>query len=368
MPTRSPKRTTIADVAARAGVSKMAVSFALNGQPGVSEQTRQRVIDAADALGWRPNSAARSLSVDRAGAVGLVLARSADSLETETFYLRLLAGIESELSTTSTALSLQIAQDPEREAQIYRTLAAERRVDAVLISDVLVDDPRIALLHELRLPAVVLGDEPCGFPVLGSDDAGANELVLDHLQALGHRRVARVTESASREYTQRRNRSFLDGLARRGMTGDVREGQATSELGETATAAFLASSERPTAIVYDSDLLAVAGLEVLRGAGVAVPDAMSVVAWDGSILSQIVRPRLTSVKRDVMALGREAGRQLLLAAAAGYLGDVREGGAGGGDDSGAAGGSGGFVADGHDFSQPRLAIADSTAAAPPAAR
>lgn len=354
MPTRSPKRTTIADVAARAGVSKMAVSFALNGQPGVSEQTRQRVIEAADSLGWRPNSAARSLSVDRAGAVGLVLARSADSLETETFYLRLLAGIESELSATSTALSLQIAQDPEREAQIYRALAAERRVDAVLLTDVLIGDPRIPLLHELGLPAVVLGDEPCGFPTLGSDDAGANELVLDHLQGLGHTRVARVTESAGREYTQRRNRSFLDGLERRGMTGEVREGLATAALGETATAAFLASPDRPTAIVYDSDLLAVAGLEVLRSADVSVPDAMSVVAWDGSILSQIVRPRLTSVKRDVMALGREAGRQLLLAAATGYVGDTRGTG---------AGGSGGFVADGHDFSQPRLAIADSTAVA-----
>lgn len=91
------RRVTIADIALRAGVSKGAVSYALNGRPGISEVTRQRIRKIADDLGWYPNSAARALSGARAGACGLVLARPARTLAFEPFFMELIAGIETEL-------------------------------------------------------------------------------------------------------------------------------------------------------------------------------------------------------------------------------------------------------------------------------
>src|SRR5689334_24665510 len=92
------KRPTIADIARRAGVSTGAVSYALNGQPGVSPATRQRILAIADEIGWRPSHAARALSASRAHAVGLVIARPARWLGVEPFFMQFLAGLEAELS------------------------------------------------------------------------------------------------------------------------------------------------------------------------------------------------------------------------------------------------------------------------------
>src|SRR6185369_17508011 len=90
---RPVKRPTIGEIAARAGVSIGAVSYALNGRPGVSPQTRKRILDIANEIGWRPSVAAKSLSGSRAHSVGLVIARPADTLGVEPFYMRFIAGL-----------------------------------------------------------------------------------------------------------------------------------------------------------------------------------------------------------------------------------------------------------------------------------
>ncbi|HEY0260616.1 MAG TPA: LacI family DNA-binding transcriptional regulator [Lacisediminihabitans sp.] len=329
------RRPTIADIAAEAGVSKMAVSFALGGRPGVSEDTRERIRAIADRLGWQPNSAARSLSAARAGAVGLVLARPATDLGTDTFYMQLLAGLASELSDHSTAFVLQVAADLDRELEIYTAWAAQRRVDAVLVTDLRVDDPRPAHLASLGLPAVVPGadDAPAG---LRSDDAGAMDRVLDHLTGLGHVRIARVTGPHEFQYTQRRGEAFVGGLAARGLTGTIIEASTSSVVD------LMRSPKRPTAIVFDTDLLAVTGTAAIRAAGFAVPHDVSIVAWDGSLLVDVIDPPLTSLKRDVFALGRRAATELVR---------VADGGLDAPDDT--------------DYSAPHLRVRGSSGPPPP---
>src|SRR5215218_2955529 len=103
LPRRS-SRPTIADVARRVGVSRAAVSFAVNGRPGVAAETRERILRAADELGWRPSGSARALSRARAGAVGLVLVRHSDTLEFDDFFVRFLAGVERTLADRDYAL------------------------------------------------------------------------------------------------------------------------------------------------------------------------------------------------------------------------------------------------------------------------
>src|SRR3954452_3639101 len=124
-----PRRVTIADIAKRAGLSTSAVSYALNDRPGISQTTRGRVLAIAEELGWYPNSAARSLSVARAHACGLVLARPARTLAFEPFFMEFIAGVESELSARSVALTLQVVENPQDEVAVYRRWWAERRVD-----------------------------------------------------------------------------------------------------------------------------------------------------------------------------------------------------------------------------------------------
>src|SRR4029453_17098926 len=154
---RMTKRATIADIAERAGLSKGAVSYALNGQPGVSEATRQRVLKLAAQMGWRPNSAARALSASRAGALGLVMARSASTLGVEPFFIKLLSGIENTLAARSIALLLQVVPDHDAEVEAYRRWFAERRVDGIFLIDLRIEDKRVLVLEELGLPAVVIG-------------------------------------------------------------------------------------------------------------------------------------------------------------------------------------------------------------------
>src|ERR1700721_709652 len=123
------KRPTITDIAQRAGVTKAAVSFALNGQPGVSAATRQRILAIAEEIGFQPSSAARALSDGRAGPHGLVIDRPARTLGVEPFFMQLIAGIQGELSADHTALLFTVAQDQDAEMAMYRAWWAQRRVD-----------------------------------------------------------------------------------------------------------------------------------------------------------------------------------------------------------------------------------------------
>src|SRR5262245_12672946 len=129
------KRPTISDIARQAGVSKVAVSYALNGQPGVSAATRRRIIAIAEEIGFSPSSAARALSGQAPQAIGLALCRPALPLGLEPFFMELISGVEAELSARSYALTLQLVADPEAEVALYRRWWGERRIDGVLVCD-----------------------------------------------------------------------------------------------------------------------------------------------------------------------------------------------------------------------------------------
>src|ERR1700748_1927064 len=120
-------RPTISDVAAAAGVSKGAVSFALNDRPGLAPQTRRRILETAEELGWAPSPRARALSVSKALAVGLVVARPPEILRADAFFPSFISGLEAALSPSGHALLLQVAEQADHAA--YRRLVQEGRVD-----------------------------------------------------------------------------------------------------------------------------------------------------------------------------------------------------------------------------------------------
>ncbi|MFD5830073.1 LacI family DNA-binding transcriptional regulator [Lentzea sp. NPDC060358] len=298
------RRPTIKDIAAAAGVSKGAVSLALNGRSGVSESTRARVLDVASALGYRPSVTARALSSASADAVGLVLVRPPRALGDEAFFFQLIAGMQSEMSS---ALLLQVVSSRSAEIELYQRWWAEHRVDGVFLVDLLVDDPRVELMSSLGLPAVVVGGagHHGALASVWADDYAAMTSVVEYLKSLGHRRIARVAGLASLLHTVRRDQAFLASV----VDGVIVAGDYTAESGAAATRSLLTSPEPPTAIVYDNDVMAVAGAEVAAALGVAVPSALSLVAWDDSVLAQ--RGRMTALSRDTFAFGARAARALL---------------------------------------------------------
>jgi DNA-binding LacI/PurR family transcriptional regulator len=323
------KRPTIADIARRAGVSKGAVSYALNGQPGVSEATRQRIIAIAQEIGFNANSAARALSGASARAVGLTLSRPARILGIEPWFMGLISGFEAELAARSYALTLQVVATPELEVEVYRRWWGERRIDGVIVTDLREHDVRIPVLQQLQLPAVVIGGpgDTGTIVQIWSDDAGAITEAVRHLVALGHRRIARVAGLPDLLHTQARTHAFEAIGSKLEVDTTTVTSDYTGEEGARATRRLLGDASRPTAIIYDNDVMAVAGLAVAQELGLAVPGDLSIVAWDDSALCSLVHPPLTALTRDIAAYGAMAARELLAAIDGEQLGNVEAGAA-----------------------------------------
>jgi DNA-binding LacI/PurR family transcriptional regulator len=318
------RRVTISDIARRAGVSKGAVSYALNDRPGLSEETRARILRIADELGWYPSRAARALSNARANACGFVIARPAKMLALEPYFMEFAAGVESVLSGASVALTIQLVDDPGSEVAVHRRWWGERRVDGVLVVDPRIEDPRFEPLAELALPAIVVGGplESGVLPSVWQHETSVIEEVVRYLAALGHRRVGRVAGVTDFLHTKMRSAAFLTTTRDLALWSKVVDTDFTPESGARATRQLLSDPEPPTAIVYDSAVLAVTGLGVAHQMGFAVPDDLSIVAWDDSLICQVVHPPLTAVSRDIVAYGSLAAGQLLKAIAGEAIGDL----------------------------------------------
>ncbi len=203
-------RPTIADVARRAGVSKGLVSFALNGRAGVAPDTRDRILAVAADMGFSPSLRARSLSVGRAFACGLVIGRSPDVIAADPFFPSFIAGVEDEFSVSGQVLVLAAATPGRHEEETYRGLVADRRVDGVILSDLRAGDPRIALVAELGIAAVTLGvpDVDSPFTSVSVDDGAGIRLAVDHLADLGHTDIAHVAGPTAMLHGRSRTAAF----------------------------------------------------------------------------------------------------------------------------------------------------------------
>lgn len=327
-------RVTIVEVAARAGVAISSVSSALNDRPGVSEQTRARIKQAAADLGFVPSVRGRSLSAKRAFTVGLVVHRDPFVLESDPFFGSFIGGLESVLDPRGYALILQMGSAADETLDRYRRLAAGRRVDGVFLNELVVDDPRVALVQQLGLPAVGVNPAP-GFPlpaVHQDVSAGVHELVA-HLVSLGHRRFAHVAGPSRFVHAVHRVEAWREALVAAGCDpGVLVEADFTYEGGRRAAAELLGGAaraggagdggaddgaagrgDRPTAVFCANDLAAIGFMAEADARGVRVPEDISVAGFDGIELGTYVRPALTTLTTAPRLLGAEAARLLLAA-------------------------------------------------------
>ena len=306
------RRPTIADIARRAGVTKAAVSFALNGQPGVSAATRERILAIAAEIGFQPNSAARALSDGRAGAFGLVIDRPARTLGSEVFFMQLISGIQGELALNHVTLLFTLAEDQAEEIRLYRSWWAQRKVDGVFLVDLQVRDRRVRVLEDLTMPAVVLG-APRGagtLPAVWQDDEAATRIVVRYLARLGHRRIARIGGFPRYWHSKLRTDALAEVAGAAGIQAVSVAADYTAEHGAEATRDLLKQAEPPTAILYDNDVMALAGLGAAQRMGVRVPADLSIVVWDDTALCELVHPAFTALRRDIPAAGAAAARML----------------------------------------------------------
>ena len=310
----STQPTTITDVARAAGVSKAAVSFALNDRPGLAADTRARILAVARELGWTPSLRGRALSVSRALAVGLVIARTPETLGADPFFGYFISGIETVLSERGYALMLQVVGDEASEHESYRQLAANGRVDGVFLTDMRVGDLRPQLLDGLRLPTVVIGPAPAGgiWSAVNINDQLGITAAVEHLIGLGHRYIAHVSGPTELVHSVSRRDAWERAVTDAGLPpGPCITSDFSAQGGATATSQLLDLDEPPTAIVYANDLMAIAGMSTAISRGVEVPAQLSVTGFDDAPLSAYIQPPLTTVRTDVAGWGRAAATQLL---------------------------------------------------------
>jgi DNA-binding LacI/PurR family transcriptional regulator len=310
-------KPTIADVAARAGVSKGAASLALNGKSGVSERTRNRVRLAADELGFIPSATARALAGRRSDTLGLILVRDPGLLGSDPFFPPFIAGVETVIAPQGRALTLRFVES-EGEAAAYTDAAKAHRLDGVILADLRVDDPRPTLLDGLLLPYVTLNrpEVESNGPAVCLDDRAGIRAAVEHLIGLGHRRIAHVGGPAEYLHSTHRRAAWAAAMAAADLPADlVAVTDFTAAGGAAATEMLLDIHPRPTAILYANDLMAIAGQAAAQRRGLHVPGELSIVGYDDIELAPYLQPALSTVRTDAAGWGRAIATTLLAAVA-----------------------------------------------------
>lgn len=306
-PLRAKGQATSHDVAARAGVSQPTVSLVLSSNPKarVAHATRERVLKAAEELGYRPNVVAQSLVRRRSYALGVIVPDIGNQ-----FFADVISGAERVAAEEGYAVFLCEQRDVPLERHL-ETLRA-RQVDGVILDAAGANAVRHAQFEGLN---VVLIDQPSDrWPGVASDAEGAGRLAAEHLLTLGHREIAFVGPSADVHGFRMRERGFVRALAEAGVSVPsalLRRAPATLDGGQAAMRSLLGLSRRPTATFCANDLLALGAHKTCTQLGVSIPRQMSIVGCDDIAFARFVTPELTTVAVPARELGARAARLLV---------------------------------------------------------
>ena len=308
------RRVTIRDVAAEAGVSIGTASKALNGQGKLRTETRERVADAAERLGFAPNTLAQALLAGRSFTVGLI---TTDSFGR--FSIPVMLGAEDALGTGQVSVFMcDTRDDPDREKRYVEMLAA-RRVDGLIVTGRRVE-PRPPVVAGPGIPVVYAMTQPLGEdgPAVLPDDEGGGRAAAEHLLGAGRRRIGHIAGPQRFLCARKRAAGFGDALAAAGLQthGGVRYGEWSEHWGREAARQLLADHPGTDAIFCGSDQIARGVADTLRDAGRTIPGDVALVGFDNwEPMAFGAQPALSSVDMCLEKVGRVAA-ELLLAAIA----------------------------------------------------
>lgn len=289
---RRGRSVTLRDVADHVGVSKALASMVFRGVDGPSEQTRVRVLAAADELGYRPNRAAALLSSRRTHLIG-VMANVRNG-----FHAELVEYLVAEADAAGYEIVLGAVTPTHGEAKAADTLL-EFRSEALILLGPELDAAALAGLGA-RLPVVAVGRRvnAVGIDVVRAADGRGIADLVDHFAGLGHTRISHLTGGTGTISADRRN-GYLRAMRRHGLAGqiDILDGDYTENAGIIAAGALLERATRPTAVIAANDHSAVGLLDSLRRSGVDVPGDIAVAGYDDSPLAGLTHVELTTVNQ-----------------------------------------------------------------------
>jgi len=301
-------------VAAAAGVHPATASRALNPSTRglVNAETARRVIKAAESLGYRPNPIARGLKTSKSSTVGIVIPDITNPL-----FPPIVRGIEEVLDSAGySGLIVNTDNDPQRERQQIETLRA-RQVEGFIIATALIEHPLLAELSRDGVAMVMVNRRSDGIdaPSITPDDSLGVEMAVEHLAALGHRRIAHVGGPLTTSTGLIRSRSFRSAVRDHGLEYDPRLVTTSERWSEQAGAAalrlLLDGEASFTAVVAGNDLIALGCYDVFAERGIDCPRDISVVGFNDMPFLDKLRPPLTTVAIPHQQIGAEAARLML---------------------------------------------------------
>ena len=319
----APGPARIADVAARAGVGVATVSRVLNGRVGVRSSTRERVVEAIEALNYRPSSLARSLSLQRTMVVATLL-----PWFTNPSAVQRVRGIVEGMSGSKYDLMVFDIESEDRQRRAFELFDRGDRADGLLVVSTLPPEAEVERIRTADIPCVLIDAvHPC-FPSIAVDDVAGGEIATRHLVELGHRRIALIGDPPPEfrfDWSRDRTRGYERALAAAGIEARdefVREGTRLPHVARAIAAELLSLPDRPTAVFAASDTQAIGVLEAARGLGIDVPRELSVVGFDDVEVAAYVG--LTTVRQPLLESGRRGAKLLLEVLAGRTVAPLRE--------------------------------------------
>ena len=308
------KAVTLKDVAREAGVHVSTASRALNDETRseLSSETADRVIAAAKLLGYQPHPLARGLRTNRTQSVGMVVP---DLISP--FVPPILTGAQHALSRVGYSLLIGSDDESAPRAKTAMETFLERRVDGLIIADAHLDfTPPEAVIHQV-VPTVLVSRsaQNPSFPTIVGDDQAAFSLVVDHLVAMGHTKIAHVAGPLNISTGLFRKDAFVAAARRNGLAASEERvfeaGSFQLEDGHAACHRLLDSDSGFTAVVAANDLLALGCIDAIRERGLEVPGDISVTGYDDILLVDRLDPTLTTISLPYEEMGGVAARLLL---------------------------------------------------------
>lgn len=312
------RRVTSRDVAERAGVSRTTVSFVLNNVEGaqISPETRLRVLQAADDLGYVPDAVAQSLASGKSRTIGLALARPSKQISADLYLTQVLDGLFNKLHKNGMRLMVEILDD-QLSQQSYLELIRSKRIDGVIYSGPQFNDETLESLLTIGLPTVLMGNLPnTPFCSVDINNRQAAQIATEHLMDCGHTDIACIT-NASLSYTAAKDRlqGYRDVLEKHRIAYDkslVRYGAFTPESGYFQMKDLLKSqSHIPSAVFVASDVVAVGAIAAIHEKGLRIPQDIAMIGFDDVPIAQYLVPSLSTIHIPIKSMALLAFTMLM---------------------------------------------------------
>jgi len=305
--------STILEIAKLAKVSYSTVSRALNGQKGVSEAVRAKIVNIAKELNYYPDSSARALVSKRVGVIGLIIPRTSEHTFTSPYYSHIFLGISAVLTQRGYHLMLII-----NEQNSYAAFYHRRLVDGLIVVGNRFNDQRIFTLTESGIPTVVVPgfvqDSPQNPLSINSENYEPNYQAVSHLIDLEHRRIAYILGHKHSKYSIERLKAYQDALRDKGLEirkeytpfSDFSVAEGFRLMGQ-----LLDLPEPPTAVLCINDSISIGALNQIKARNLRIPEELSVVVTCASDMLAQYDPPLTIIKVPVVSVGKTAAASLI---------------------------------------------------------